>query len=322
MTASLRSQLHYYRGEFPDAIADAHAALDASAHFGLDLAAPSATGVLVKTLLETGDIAGAGRAFANCGLGEEIPEIYWFVWLIEARGRLRLAQGEAEAGIHDMLAGHELLVRFGITNPAGRHYRSTAAVALAGLGREEEARRLVSDELAVARRFGAHSTVGISLRASGLIEGGSRGLERLREAVAELERSPARLEHARALADFGAALRRAGKRREAQQTLRQALDLADRCGARPITDQARAELLITGARPRRARISGIEALTASERRVAQLAAQGLTNRQIAQNLFVSQPTVVTHLSHVYQKLDINSRHRLAAALAEPLDTTA
>ena len=89
-----------------------------------------------------------------------------------------------------------------------------------------------------------------------------------------------------------------------------------RRGARALAAEARAELLITGARPRRARISGIESLTASERRVAQLAAQGLTNRQIAQALFVSHPTVVTHLSHVYQKLNLSSREQLAGALGE------
>jgi|SRR5215207_9340345 len=151
----------------------------------------------------------------------------------------------------------------------------------------------------------------------GVIEGGSAGIDHLREAVAQLERSPSRLQHARALADLGAALRRDGKRRDAQQPLRQALDLADRCGGKAVADQARAELLITGARPRRARISGVEALTASERRVAQLAAEGLTNRQIAQALFVSHPTVVTHLGHCYQKLNISSREQLAGALATP-----
>ena len=173
-------------------------------------------------------------------------------------------------------------------------------------------------ELSLARAgFGAHSTLGISLRAAGLIEGGSgRGSENLREAVAHLERSPARLELARARADLGAALRRAGKRREAQQELRAALDLADRCGGKAVAEHARSELLITGARPRRARIGGVEALTASERRVAQLAADGLTNRQIAQALFVSQPTVVTHLSHSYQKLDISSRDQLPGALGQ------
>jgi DNA-binding CsgD family transcriptional regulator len=316
LTSSLRSQLHFYRGEIHDAIADAHAALDASVHFGLGLVAPNVSANLTNALLEAGDIEGAERAFASCGLGDQIPELLWFADLIRSRGRLALAQGNTEKGIKDMLAGHELLARFGITNPAGTHCRSTAAVALAGMGRQDDARRLASEELVAARIFGAPSTVGISLRAMGVIEGGSPGIDRLRAAVAELERSPARLEHARALADLGAALRRAGKRREAQPALRQGLDLADRCGAGVIAERARAELLITGAKPRRARISGVESLTASERRVAQLAAHGLTNRQIAQALFVSHATVVTHLSHVYQKLNLSSREQLAGALGE------
>jgi DNA-binding CsgD family transcriptional regulator len=121
----------------------------------------------------------------------------------------------------------------------------------------------------------------------------------------------------RALADLGAALRRSGRRRDAQPPQRQALDLADRCGGKVVAEQARAELVIIGARPRRERISGLQALTPSERRVAQLAAEGLTNRQIAQALFVSHPTVVTHLGHCCQKLGIGSRDQLAAALAEP-----
>jgi DNA-binding CsgD family transcriptional regulator len=272
---------------------------------------------LARALLEAGDTQGAEQALASSGVGEQIPQLLPFFALIDSRGRLRLAQGKSQAGIDDLLTGHELLARFGITNPAGTHCRSTAAVALAGLGRRDEAHRLVAEELAVARRFGAPATVGISLRAAGVIEGGSTGIDQLREAVAQLERSPARLQHACALADLGAALRRDGKRRQAQHALRQALDLADRCGGITVADQARAELVITGARPRRARISGVEALTASERRVAQLAAEGLTNRQIAQALFVSHPTVVTHLSHCYQKLNISSRDQLASALATP-----
>ena len=156
----------------------------------------------------------------------------------------------------------------------------------------------------------------MALRAAGVIEGGAAGVDYLRDAIGELERSPARLEHARALAALGAALRRNGKRAEAQRVLREALDLADRCGAQLVAKQAREELVISGARPRRARISGVHALTPSERRVAQLAAEGLTNRQIAQALFVSQATVVTHLSHCYQKLDISSREKLAAALED------
>ena len=310
-----RAQLHYLRGAIPDSLADAQAALDAGAQFGQSVLFPSLYGALIDALLEADDIHGAEKALARSGVGEQIPDTLLFSPLLHSRGRLRLAQGDTQAGIEDVLAEYRLLARFGITNPVASHSRSIAAVALAGLGQHEEARRLVADELAAARKFGAPATVGRSLRAAGVIEPGSAGIDQLHDAVAHLQRSPARLEHARALADLGTTLRRAGKRRQAQLTLRQALDLADRCGGKAVAERARSELLVTGARPRRTRITGVEALTASELRVARLAVQGLTNRQIAQALFVSQPTVATHLSHCYQKLNISSREQLSIELA-------
>jgi DNA-binding CsgD family transcriptional regulator len=88
-------------------------------------------------------------------------------------------------------------------------------------------------------------------------------------------------------------------------------------GAKPLATVARDELRATGARPRRAAFSGADALTPAELRVAQFAAQGLTNAQIAQDLFVTTKTVQTHLAHAYRKLDITSRRELADALAGP-----
>jgi DNA-binding CsgD family transcriptional regulator len=314
--SSRRSQLHYLRGEIPDAIADAQASLDAGNQFGQSLLTGGLYARLIDALLAAGDIEGAARALDASGTDENLPQSHQFLPLIQSRGRLRLTQGATEAGIEDLLCAERLRARLGFTNPAGAHCCSNAAVALAHLGRIDEARKLFAGELLAARRFGAHGTLGIALRAAGMVEGGAAGIEYLREAVAHLKQSPARLELARAYADLGGALRRAGKRREAQQELRHALDLADRCGAKTIADQARSELVITGSRPRRARLGGVEALTASEQRVAQLAASGLTNRQIAQALFVSQATVVTHLSHCYQKLNVNSRQQLAREFAQ------
>jgi DNA-binding CsgD family transcriptional regulator len=139
---------------------------------------------------------------------------------------------------------------------------------------------------------------------------GDDALDRLREAVETLEASAAELEHARALTDLGAALRRAGKRSEAQDSLRRGLDLAHRCGALSTAERARAELTAAGARPRRAALTGFDALTASERRVAELALEGLTNREIAQALFVTVKTVEWHLGNTYGKLGISSRREL------------
>jgi DNA-binding NarL/FixJ family response regulator len=157
--------------------------------------------------------------------------------------------------------------------------------------------------------------VGRSLRVLGTILRAD-GIEQLEEACALLEQAPARLEHAKALAALGAALRRVRKPKEAREPLRRALELADVCGAQPLADTVRAEIYATGARPRTTALRGVGALTASERRVADLAGGGQTNRDIAQTLYVTPKTVEVHLSNTYRKLGIASRRELARALAE------
>ena len=134
--------------------------------------------------------------------------------------------------------------------------------------------------------------------------------------------SPARLEHARALIDLGAALRRANNRTEARTYLREGIDLAHQCGATALVDRGNNELAATGARARSVMLSGLESLTASERRVAQMAAEEVSNKEIAQALFVTVKTVEMHLSRVYRKLDIESRRQLAGALSAPAVKTA
>jgi DNA-binding CsgD family transcriptional regulator len=105
------------------------------------------------------------------------------------------------------------------------------------------------------------------------------------------------------------------RRTEARKLL-EALDAACRKGARPLAEQAQTELRATGARPRRVVLTGLDSLTASERRIAELASQGLTNREIAQSLFVTSRTVEGHLTSVFRKLRLDSRNELPAVLAE------
>jgi DNA-binding NarL/FixJ family response regulator len=126
-----------------------------------------------------------------------------------------------------------------------------------------------------------------------------------------------RLEQARALTDLGGLLRRGNRRFEARQPLRQALDVAHHVGAAALAKRAETELRATGAKPRRVQLRGLEALTASERRIAELAAEGLTNREIAQTLFITSRTVEGHLTNVFNKLDIETRTRLPTALGSP-----
>ena len=204
-----------------------------------------------------------------------------------------------------------------IHNPAFVPWRSQAALALHQLGRTEEAQALAREELELSRSWGAPRTVGVSLRALGLVEGGQAGEQLLREAVEVLEDSPARLEHARALVDLGALLRRGNSRSEARKFLREGVELAHRCGATALVARGNDELAATGAHPRTIMLSGLDSLTASERRVAQMAAEDMSNKEIAQALFVTVKTVEQHLGRVYRKLDIGSRRELGAALAAP-----
>ena len=147
-----------------------------------------------------------------------------------------------------------------------------------------------------------------------MIEGGETGIELLRESSELLRSSPARLELARSLTDLGSALRRANQRTDAREPLREALEIAHRCGASPLAERAREELSATGAKPRRVMLTGLESLTPSELRVAKLAAAGLGNREVAQELYISVKTVETHLGSAYRKLDISSRRELPRAL--------
>ena len=268
-------------------------------------------GFLADVLLERGELDAArdlvDRPLADFEEGHRIHLEY-------ARGRLRLEAGELEQALADFTRVGKIAEPLGIQNPAWVPWRSQAAIAMRRLGRTNEARELAQHELELSRLWGAPRTVGISLRALGLVEEGEPAQALLREAVEVLADSPARLEHARALIDLGGMLRRANDRREARQLLREGIELAHRCGATPLVEFANAELAATGAHARTILLSGLESLTASERRAAHMAAQDLSNKEIAQALFVTVKTVEQHLGRVYRKLDISSRRQLGAAL--------
>jgi DNA-binding NarL/FixJ family response regulator len=135
-----------------------------------------------------------------------------------------------------------------------------------------------------------------------------------------MPRTDARLEYARSLVALGSALRRRSHRTEAREPLAIAMELAHRGGADATAARALEELKATGARPRRRALTGIDALTASEARVARLVAEGRANADVAQELFVSLKTIETHLTSVYSKLGLTgpgARRRLVTALAEP-----
>jgi ATP/maltotriose-dependent transcriptional regulator MalT len=206
----------------------------------------------------------------------DVPGVDAYVHL--ARGRLHLGLRDIEAARKALVAAEEALQVFGDANPSALPWRSLA---------------------------------GVALRRRAMTERGEDALETLRQAIATLETTEAKLELAHAHSGLGQGLRRAGQRVAARHHLTIGLDLAHRCGASGLDADVRQELAAAGARPRRPALCGVESLTPTELRVAELAAQGGSNRYIAETIFVSRNTVAWHLRNVYRKLQIDSREQLS-----------
>jgi DNA-binding CsgD family transcriptional regulator len=311
---ALRGWLALRLGDLGAAEVDTRTALDAPELRSPTLFRVLNRGVLAGALLEQGELDAADDLLAPLGAEIESDSLTAAVLRL-ARGRLRVAQGRVDEGLADFLGVGRLATGAQVTCPGYLAWRSEAALAHLALAEHEPAGRLACEELELARTFGAPRAVGVAQRAAGLVAGGEHGVSLLREAVDAFEQSDARLERARALADLGAMIRRRNRRTEARELLRDALDTAHQLGARPLAERAEIELRASGGRPRRIALSGLDSLTASERRVAELASQGLSNREIAQTLFVTDRTVEGHLTNVYRKLRLDSRTQLEAALA-------
>jgi ATP/maltotriose-dependent transcriptional regulator MalT len=242
------------------------------------------------------------------------PEIMLVPLMRAVRAEAKLATGATREAAHELTATWEWIEREGAPSPGCWRFPGTLVDALLALDQHSDARDVARTWLSRTRAFGTRSTFGIAQRALGLATGGRDGLELLAAAESTLAASTARVEHARAQLELGAALRRANRRRDSREPLRKALDTATRLGAATLAERARTELQAAGARPRRTLLSGADALTPSERRVAQLAANGLTNREIAAALFVTRKTVERHLGQTYLKLGTNHRDQLGPLL--------
>ena len=301
------------RGDLSRAQEDAQLAVRAFGAAGIVASLPVMTALLVDTLVERGRLADAARELAAAGADAEIPDLWFFAPVLWCRAKLRLAQGQRREAVEDALEAERRANRASLNN-VFPPWVSYAAPCLFQVGAYADARRFAEQDLDKARAWGTPRVIGQAQHALGLCTTGPRGVELLRDSVRTLERSPAYLEHARALVDLGAALRRHNRRSEAREPLRMGLDMAHRCDAQPLAERALHELRATGAKPRKAVLTGVEALTPSERRVAALAAEGQTNRQIAHALFVTIKTVDTHMTHVFQKLDLHSRSELEPVL--------
>jgi DNA-binding CsgD family transcriptional regulator len=299
-------------GRLGAAESEIRAALEPAREQNMTFALPFLLWAATDILLERPEATDLAALTEQVDMGS-MAETCNGAYLYEVRGRVRQLTGRTEEAVEDLRRAGTIYRALGFRNPNATSWRSGLALVL----RTEdpaEARRLVLEELEDARQVGHARSVGVALRALGLLDG-LDGLPHLEEAVRVLEKSVARLEHGRALVELGSALRRAGQRTSAREPLRAGLDIAVTSEATRLAERASEELAAAGARPRRLRVTGLEALTPSEMRVARLVAEGLTNNEVAQALFITPKTVDTHLSHVYTKLGISSRHLLASALA-------
>ncbi|MDX6358517.1 MAG: hypothetical protein QOH37_1571 [Nocardioidaceae bacterium] len=194
-----------------------------------------------------------------------------------------------------------------------------ASHAYGQLGDRENALREADREVAIRREYGPNFRLALALRRSASLESSRRAVDLLSEALELAESTPRRPVIVRVLASYGAALRRVDRVSEARDVLYRAVDLAEEMGMERLRERSRQELVLAGGRPRRARTSGPRSLTAAQQQVARLAAGGRSNRQIAEDLFVTIKTVETHLGAVYRKLVITSRDELAQALDSTIE---
>lgn len=270
--------------------------------------------VLIRSLIEQGKIEEAAAVYKATGLGEQMPNPRPMTPLLIVRGELRRAQGELDRAVADLRESAARIGRYADRTSAGLDGRLLLAETLHELGRTEEAIEEARAALTIARAWGAPGALGEAERLYGVLLGGQRGMDHLRQATERLAGTPVRLGQARALIDLGAALRRAGRRGECREPLRKGLELAEQGSAAPLAARTREELAATGIRVPRQRIG--DPLTPSERRIVELAAAGESNPRIAQALFVTVKTVESHLANAYRKLGVSSRRELPAALAE------
>jgi DNA-binding CsgD family transcriptional regulator len=265
---------------------------------------------LTSILLDRGDVDAADQVMRGLPVPERAAGL---VGVHALRGRLRHLQGRHEEAVVELEAQFrgDRRRRWVLTDR--EEARAAYVESLAAVGRREEAGAEADREVALQRRRGVATMEATALMARARVSD-EHALDDLGAAVAAARRSGSRFVLAQALCDLGALQRRRGQRSACRGPLAEARDLARRVGATGLEERAHEELVVAGARPQRVALSGIDALTASERRVAELAAQGLRNRDIAETLFVTLKTVEVHLGRVYGKLGIQGRSQLAAAL--------
>lgn len=270
--------------------------------------------VCARVHLERGDLVAARRHVAR---GEAVPQdmLDW-AFVAESRGCLALAEDRPGDALADArAAGCHLAEVYRIDHPGVLPWRSLAARAAFRLGRTAEARALAEEQLERARALDLQRPLADALRTVAAVRRGHGALAALDEAAELLRHSPALVDRAHTLVHRGCALRRAGQTTAARPELGRGLRLAELIGAARVAAVAAEELRSAGGRRRATGARSTTAdLTATQLRVAELAALGLTNTQIAARLYLAVKTVEWHLGAVYRQIGIRRRTELADAL--------
>jgi DNA-binding CsgD family transcriptional regulator len=312
-TSTVRAQVLYVRGRITEAAADAQAAFDVLQQSG-HAHQQTALAALVHCMIERGELKEAAAMFARDDLVAPVPALRAYVSL--ARGRLHLRCGDIDDARRDVEAVENALSDVDTVNPAWLPWRSLAGLIALASGDGARAHALCQEEVRLAQLFEVSIPLGVALQRRALTESGSQALETFEEAIDVLKGTEAKLHLARAHYGLGRRLRRAGQRVDARRHLAAGLDLAYRSGASGLEAELRDELAAAGARPRRTSVTGLEALTPTELRVAQLASDGMSNREIAEQMFVSRNTVAWHLRNIYRKVEVESREELRRRINE------
>jgi DNA-binding CsgD family transcriptional regulator len=301
-------------GQLSEGQADAEIAVRTSAELGYATPTMNWLGALGSAMTARGEAAAALELLEPRFAASEPPPGIPGAMALIGRGLALQALGRNEEACDDFRASGRRLAWIKWANPESSPWRPGLVKSLLAIGRAGEAREVAAENAEVTERAGGGRGIGVARRVSGTTEEGDAAIDLLRESVEILTPTRARLQLAESLVELGAALRRANHRKEAREPLSEGLEIAHACGARSLEARARTELAAAGARPRNVVRSGVDSLTPSEMRVATLASEGLTNRQIAQSLTVTPKTVETHLRHVFQKLDLTKRTELSSAL--------
>ncbi|MFG2441046.1 AAA family ATPase [Streptomyces sp. NPDC048508] len=301
-----------WKGDLAEAENDCTQAIEAMEMANVEVGRPFIGAFLAEALLERGSLDQAQKALAWVGPIFPPPVDGQVSFALHVRARILRLRGRNEEAVSAARLAGERWAAHGGSNPAGVPWRSELALALATLGRHDEALESAATEVNLARRWGAPRALGRALRVAGTVSQEANGISILRESVEILEKSAARLEFSKSLIEYGSVVRQYSDT-DARKLLGKGLDIAAQCDAVPLIGRARHELQLAGARPRRS-ATGPDSLTPSERRIAEQAIQGRSNREIAQHFFVTIKTVEVHLSNTYRKLGISGRRDLAARL--------